>query len=84
MNNAFQQTDQQTTNKILQQNATNVQQIATRGGGERAPIGVVQRLDNLFFTNKLFSACGQTGNGTFQFHFIALKLLFPDRPSASC
>ena len=40
---------------MLQQNATNVQQIATQGGGDRAPMSVVQRLSNLFVLQTNFT-----------------------------
>ena len=40
---------------MLQQNATNVQQIATQGGGDRALMSVVQRLGNLFVLQTNFT-----------------------------
>jgi len=57
---------------MLQQNATNVQQIATQGGGDRALMSVVQRLGNLFVLQTNFTDLSVKLE-TVQFISISLK-----------
>ena len=70
-------TNKETNNKtkMLQQNATNVQQIATQGGGDRALMSVVQRLGNLFVLQTNFTDLSVKLD-TVQFIFISLQWIF--------